>query len=437
MHGLRILEATRRATATVLDWLGSAVSVRTSTGQRYGGAAALIGVALVLRMLIGPLDAGIQYVTFFPAVALAAVICGFWPGIVAALIGTALATVLFWPPYAAVDFGFSGRMMLSNTVFLLDALVVCSAVEALHRVHHRLTESESGRRLAGLVYRTATDGVVVTDEQGVIVAVNPAFTDITGFAADEAIGHSTAILRSGLHDGAFFGDMWTKLRRDGVWTGELWNRRKNGKAYLQALHIESIGEAPALPRRYVGVFHDATDAPRGNHPARTVSSCGVDLCRDALTALPNRALMLDRLELAVARARRASQRLVFAVLDIDGFDGVNRALGYRVGDRLLQEVAERLQSNLRGGDTVARIDDDLFALLLENVANPMDSETLVANQLAAIAQPMALEGHAVRVTATAGLATFPDDAHESGELVQRARAALREARAGKRGSIVS
>lgn len=418
-----------------LDRLGNAVAVRGNPGQRFGGAAGLIGIALVLRMLIGPLDAGIQYVTFFPAVALASVIGGFWPGMLAAALSTALATVLFWPPYVALDFAFSGRMLLSNTVFMLDAVIVCSAVEALHRVHHRLADSEYGRRLTSLVYRAASDGVVVTDARGVILAVNPAFTDITGYSAEEALGRTTAMLNSGLHDSSFFSDMWSRLQGEGAWAGELWNRRKNGAAYLQSLRIESIDDAAALPRRYVAVFHDATYAPRGPHPERKPALYGADLCRDALTALPNRALLLDRLELAVARARRARQCLVLAVINIDGFDALNRSMGFDVGDRLLQEVAERLQSGLRGGDTVARIDGDLFAVLLENVAHADDCHALLVQQLAAIAQPMALGGRAVHVTATAGLAAFPDDARESGELVQCARIALQSARSTQRGSF--
>ncbi len=418
-----------------LDRLGSAVSVRGNAGGRFSGAAALIGIALVVRMLIGPLDAGIQYVTFFPAVALAAVIGGFWPGMLAAALGTALATVLFWPPYVALDFAFSGRMLVSNTVFVLDAAIVCSAVEALHRVHHRLADSEYGRRLASLVYRAATDGVVVTDARGVILAVNPAFTHITGYSAEEALGRTTAILRSGLHDSSFFSDMWSRLQREGAWAGELWNRRKNGAAYLQSLRIECIEDAAHLPRRYVGVFHDAIDSPRAVHPERRPGLCATDLCRDALTALPTRALLLDRLELAVARARRTRQHLVLAVIDIDGFGALNRTMGFDVGDRVLQEVAERLQSALRGGETVARIDGDLYAVLLENVAPGDDFHALIAQQLAAIAQPMAVGGHAVHVTATAGFAVFPDDAHESGELVQCARIALQSARDAKRGSL--
>ncbi len=435
MHGCRFLNAPERKFHAALDRLGNTVAKGLHWQRRYGGAAALVGVALVIRMLIGPLDAGIQYVTFFPAVALAAVIGGFWPGILAAVLATTLGTVLFWPPYAALDFAFDGHMVLSNTVFMLDTCIVCAAIEALHRAHHRLTASEHGRRMAAMVCREAADGVVVTDARGIILAVNPAFTNITGYNADEALGRSAAMLGSGLHARPFFNAMWLRLQGEGAWSGDMWNRRKNGAAYLQSMHIECIDDAPTRSRRYVAVFQDIHDATRGTHHENKATPRGHRLCRDPLTALPNSALLQDRLDLAMARARRLRQSLTLALFNIDGFNAVNKAMGYDIGDRLLQEVAERLQSNLRSSDTVARLEGDLFAVLLENMMKTKDWQTPIVHQLATIAQPMALAGHAIRVTATAGFAIFPIDARESRELMHHARAALDAARAGQRGSF--
>ena len=286
--------------------------------------------------------------------------------------------------------------------------------------------SEEELRLAATVFHNTAEGVMVTDAEGCIISVNPAFTDITGYASEEALGQNPKLLRSDRHAPEFYRSLWDALKWRGRWQGEIWNRRKDGAAYLEWLTINRIDDSAGVPIRYVAVFHDVTELRQKDEYIRHLAF------HDALTSLPNRALMQDRLQHALQRARREGTRLAVAFLDLDRFKAVNDALGHDVGDLLLMEVAHRIKGRLRAADTVARMGGDEFVILMEDVQATQDCTCLAQELLADIARPMLLCGHLVEIGASMGLAFFPEDGADSVDLMKRADMAMYAAKSAGR-----
>lgn len=657
---------------------------RRNTYRQYLYVLALTAFALLARLAMAPLDGGIQYVTFFPVVAISAVIGGFWPGLASALISVTLATYLFWPPYQVFTFDFQRQTVLSNAVFLLDAVLVCASIEAMHRYYYRfvdmleerkqmeavlrngqqdlnraqkvahigswrinirsgellwseeshrifgipegtpltyntlltavhpedrahvdrkwkaallgepydiehriladgkvrwvrergelefdaqgtllggfgtvedisekrlaaaalavrerefhtladnipdyilrcdlegrvlyanramerlvghqaaellgktcessfpdgqfsafgdairrvgaagqstdfeqvlvgpdgeprhlsirlvaeldsngkpasvlavgrdLTEqkkAEEDLRLAASVFHNSAEGVLVTNAVGTIVSVNPAFTEITGYTEDEALGRKPSLLRSDRHGPEFYRAMWKALSREACWQGEIWNRKKNGEAYLEWLSINRINNSEGKPIRYVSVFHDTTELWRKDERIRHLAF------HDALTGLPNRALMQDRLQHSIERARREGRLLSVTFIDLDRFKIVNDTLGHDVGDQLLQEVATRIQSRLRAMDTVARLGGDEFVVLMEDLDEAGECATLAQELIREISRPMSIRGHAVEIGASMGIALFPEDGADHLELMKHSDMAMYAAKSAGR-----
>jgi diguanylate cyclase (GGDEF)-like protein/PAS domain S-box-containing protein len=421
--------ATPDAAARLLEAVSLLIPKQQRLLRSYALAVILTGLALLIRLVIAPLDGGIQYVTFFPAMALSAVVGGLAGGLLSAAIGVTLATWLFWAPFGEVTFAFANSMLLSNTVFLVDAVLVSGSIEAMHRLYRRYMKAEQGLKLAASVFENAIEGVMVTDAAGVILAVNPAFTDITGYTADEAIGQTPRLLRSDHQEPGFYRSMWETLVAKGRWQGELWNRRKDGAAYLVLLTINVIKDQDAQSIRYVGMFHDVTVQRERDAEIRHLAF------HDALTGLPNRALIQDRFDHALARASRDGSRLAAVFVDLDGFKGVNDALGHDIGDLLLQEVARRIKARVRAMDTVARIGGDEFVILLEDVVNEEDCAALAVDVIAAISEPMRLRGCIARVGASIGIAMFPRHGSDGAELMKAADSAMYAAKAAGRNTF--
>ena len=293
----------------------------------------------------------------------------------------------------------------------------------------KVRERAGKLRLAASVFDNTSEGVLVADENSNIISVNQAFTDITGYQALEAVGEKTSLLKSDRHDAAFYRDMWATLLERGRWQGEIWNRRKNGEAYLEWLTINRIPAEHDFPVNYVAVFHDITEQRRKDERIRHLAF------HDALTGLPNRALFQDRLQHAVARAQREGSRLSVTFIDLDGFKAVNDGLGHDVGDLLLMEVADRIRSRLRRDvDTVARLGGDEFVVLMEDLRDADACACLAGEIIADIARPMELKGHTVRVGASMGMAFFPDDGRDALELMKRADTAMYAAKAAGKGT---
>ncbi|HXE39086.1 MAG TPA: PAS domain S-box protein [Azonexus sp.] len=286
--------------------------------------------------------------------------------------------------------------------------------------------AEEELRLAASVFHNSAEGVLVTDAASTIVSVNPAFSEITGYTEGEALGQTPSLLRSDRHGPEFYRAMWEALGRERRWQGEIWNRKKSGEAYLEWLTINRIDDHTGTPVRYVSVFHDITEMRRKDERIHHLAF------HDALTGLPNRTLMLERLQHAVKRSQRENTRLAVTFIDLDRFKGVNDALGHDVGDLLLQEVAHRIKGRLRAMDTVARLGGDEFVVLMEDLREAGDCACLAQDLIAEVARPMQLLGHRVEIGASMGMAFFPEDGNDPLELMKCADMAMYAAKSAGR-----
>jgi diguanylate cyclase (GGDEF)-like protein/PAS domain S-box-containing protein len=272
------------------------------------------------------------------------------------------------------------------------------------------------------VFEVSNDGIIIADADSNIVEVNPAFTALTGYSHDEVLGKNPRILSSGKQSREFYEDMWKALTGTGYWEGELWNRRKDGVAYLAKLFIYTLKDSHNRVVNLIGVFSDITQSKA------ELETVAHHAQHDFLTNLPNRLLFRDRFEQQVARARRNKRKFAVMYLDLDRFKPVNDKLGHQIGDQLLVAVAGRLKLQVREIDTVSRLGGDEFAILLSEVMTRNDVTNLAEKILTALSQPYTLDGHTVNVTASLGIAMYPDDGTDMEMLMSKADAAMYKAK---------
>ena len=284
-------------------------------------------------------------------------------------------------------------------------------------------EAEEKLRLSATVIEHIADGVVVLDANGIIVAINPAFTQITGYTEAEALGKDRMLTRSGRHDQAFYDAMWQEQVEKGFWRGELWNQRKNGELYLEWLTVSAVRDSRGIATNYVGVFSDITKVKESQEKLDHLAH------HDPLTALPNRLLFHDRLQHALQRASRDSEQLALLFIDLDRFKNVNDTLGHHIGDELLKQVAKALQDRLREGDTLARLGGDEFIVLLEDIENQFGASQVAEKLVQMFEQPFMVAGHELFVTCSVGISLFPDDAADLNMLIRNADVAMYQAKA--------
>ena len=285
---------------------------------------------------------------------------------------------------------------------------------------------EREQQLAAAITENVLDGIVVTDVRGVIQTVNPAFTEITGYGADEVTGRTTAILKSDRHDREFFREMWRRLNERGQWVGEVWNRRKDGSIFPAILRISAIRDDKGASVAFASVLSDISERKQQEERLTRMAY------HDALTRLPNRILLLDRMSQAIALAGREGGRLALLFLDLDGFKGVNDTLGHATGDLLLQGAADRLLGCVRESDTVSRLGGDEFAILLQEVNGGHDAQRVADKVLEVLREPFELKGERARVSGSIGIALYPDDGLDARLLLKHADEAMYRAKhAGK------
>jgi diguanylate cyclase (GGDEF)-like protein/PAS domain S-box-containing protein len=272
--------------------------------------------------------------------------------------------------------------------------------------------------LAASVFENSLNGVIITDSEKRIVEVNPAFTRITGYSREEAVGQTPRFLFSGRQDAAFYAAMWAEISASGHWQGEIWNRHKNGEIFPEELSIVAVKDDEGAVTHYIGIFRDISRIKAQEAQLRHLAH------HDPLTGLPNRALLADRMAVALAQAGRSGGMLAVCYLDLDGFKTVNDTWGHATGDRLLMEIAGRLSASVRGGDTVARLGGDEFALLLTNLADEEECEAALARLLQAVARPVFLDGTEISVTASIGVTLFPGDGADADTLLRHADQSL-------------
>jgi diguanylate cyclase (GGDEF)-like protein/PAS domain S-box-containing protein len=287
--------------------------------------------------------------------------------------------------------------------------------------------SEERLHLAASVFTYAREGIVITDAEGNIIEVNDAFSRITGYGREEVIGRNPRVLKSGRQDKNFYAAMWHDLIENAYWSGEIWNRRKNGEVYAEMLTISAVHDAQGNIRHYVALFSDITSLKEHELQLEHIAHY------DALTMLPNRVLLADRLQQAMAQVQRRGQPLAVAYLDLDGFKAINDNHGHEAGDQLLVAIAARMKQVLREGDTLARLGGDEFVAVLLDLADIHGSEPILARLLQAAAQPVHTGDLALQVSVSLGISFYPQaDDVDADQLLRQSDQAMYQAKlAGK------
>jgi diguanylate cyclase (GGDEF)-like protein/PAS domain S-box-containing protein len=321
--------------------------------------------------------------------------------------------------YEIID--FENRWRRSDGSYRYLQWRVVASEDLLYGVARDVTEQKRLERKlhqAAAVFENTTESVVVTDPNANVLAVNRAFTEITGYQPHEVLGNTPRLWRSQRHDAAYYQAMWASVLETGEWRGEIWNRRKNGDVFPALLTINSVRDEAGGVVNYIAIMTDISalksTQERFEHLAH----------HDPLTDLPNRLLFNARLEHALERARREKQRVAVMFIDLDDFKSVNDILGHPVGDELLQEAAQRLSDQLRKQDTVARLAGDEFGVILEELEYAEDAVQVAKKLLTAFDVPVRVGTHELHVTISVGISIFPGDGENATALVKNADAAM-------------
>jgi diguanylate cyclase (GGDEF)-like protein/PAS domain S-box-containing protein len=297
--------------------------------------------------------------------------------------------------------------------------------------HKHIRQYVDDLQLAATVFDASSESMIVTDADNRIITVNPAFTAITGYSLNEVLGQNPNLLSSGKQDPAFYQAMWQMLNSVGHWNGEVWNRRKNGELYAEWLSINVIFNADGSKRLHVALFSDITVRKQADELIWKHAHY------DALTQLPNRRLLLDRLEHALALNARSGRRGALLFIDLDNFKVINDTLGHDAGDMLLQQVAQRLCRCVSEGDTVARLGGDEFVVLLADVGGEdtdsrLGVESIGNKMLSVLSQPFHLGVGEHISTSSIGATLFDGNAYQVEMLLKQADIAMYQAKnAGK------
>jgi diguanylate cyclase (GGDEF)-like protein/PAS domain S-box-containing protein len=311
--------------------------------------------------------------------------------------------------------------------------LVLERTDELERSNAALRESSTELRIAATAF-DAQMGMVISDHRNVILRVNRAFTEITGYAAEEVIGKNPNILQSGRHDAAFYKDMFQHIAANGMWAGEIWNRNKDGSLYPGWLSITAVKSEANEITHYVAAFSDISERKDAENQILHLAFY------DHLTNLPNRRLLMDRLRLATAACKRHGHVSALLFIDLDNFKFVNDTLGHHIGDELLQQVAQRLTACVRDEDTVARLGGDEFVIMLEALGADTAEAAAHAEQvshkiLAVLRDPYAIDIHSCRCTASIGVAFFTAEQEDVDDLLKRADLSMYQAKANGRNTL--
>lgn len=295
---------------------------------------------------------------------------------------------------------------------------------AIERQH-----AEEERHLTDLIYQSSSEAMVVTDAQNRIITVNPAFTQMTGYTFEEAYGKSPGILKSGKHDEAFFTVMWQQILADGLWQGEVWNRRKNGELFPVWLTINTTKNKHGDITRFVALASDIS------HKMQSDELIWRQANFDFLTGLPNRYMFHDRLEQEIRTTRREGSMLALMFIDLDHFKDINDSLGHQMGDLLLVAAAERIGHCIRESDSLARLGGDEFTVILTHLYDIEDAERIAQNILTALSDSFTLGDHTVFISASVGITLYPNDSTQVSQLLSNADQAMYAAKNSGRNGV--
>lgn len=327
---------------------------------------------------------------------------------------------------SAYGFGTNwlGYVVGMVTFGLLTATLVTSLLDA--KYHDQL-------RISATAFE-AQEGIIVTDANRNILRVNRAFTTITGYSEEEVLGKNPHLLSSGRHGPAFYAAMWNSINSTGGWEGEIWNRRKDGEAYAEHLTVTAVKDSDGHITNYVANFTDITGSLAAAEKIERLAFY------DSLTHLPNRRLLIDRLQHALAHSARSHYQGALLFIDLDNFKALNDTLGHDTGDLLLQKVADRLSACVREGDTVARFGGDEFVVILEELSEqPLEAaaqaESVGEKILASLSKPYELGTHVHHSTSSIGITLFSDHDQGGEELLKQADIAMYQAKKAGRNAL--
>jgi diguanylate cyclase (GGDEF)-like protein/PAS domain S-box-containing protein len=322
--------------------------------------------------------------------------------------------------------GYAWVVFSAGLIFLARArLFRCLGIGAKLRER---TEDRERLRQAAAVFDCTREGVLVTDNKGLIVHVNRAFMAITGYQSEEVLGQRPSLFKSGHHPPAFYQAMFAALNSTGEWSGEIWNRRKSGEIYPQWQTIRVIDDEWRRRSHYVAVFSDISAIKNSEHELTHLAHY------DPLTDLPNRLLFTDRTEQALASAQAHKRGCALLMIDLDHFKMINDSLGHSIGDQLLKGVAERLKAMVGPGITLARLGGDEFAVLAESCPQMVHAAALAQRIIDGLNEPFQIDGHQLFVNISVGISLFPGDALSAEQLLRNSDSALFKAKsAGRNG----
>ena len=297
-------------------------------------------------------------------------------------------------------------------------IVLAGAVLLLFFSRHRLHLQQVRLRLAAGVFEHAREGILITDAKGTIIEANASCSMLTGYTHEELIGQTPRLMRSGKHDISFYKELWDELQAKGLWQGEIWNRRKDGELYAQLTSISSIRNERGAVSNYIGLLTDITNQKLNQDSLERMAYY------DALTGLPNRLLLADRMQQAIARCSRHNTLLAVCYIDLDNFKPINDRWGHGAGDSLLIEVARRLTNCLRQDDTVSRLGGDEFVILIGDLPDIGECNQTLVRISDALAMPFQIENETASVSASIGVTLYPSDSHDPDTLLRHADQAM-------------
>lgn len=288
---------------------------------------------------------------------------------------------------------------------------------------------EEQLKLAARLFDGSNQAMLITDAEARIIAVNYAFTQLTGYAKEEVVGQNPRIMQSGRHDAAFYQQMWATIKQEGHWRGDVWDRHKSGRLYPKFLSISALKNERGQITNYAGIFYEISERKAFEEKLDFLAHY------DMLTGLPNRCLLLDRLKLATELVAREGVRMGVLYLDLDGFKSINDTLGHDAGDALLKMAAQRMKGCVRAVDTVARIGGDEFVIIVPDIRHIEDVAGIARKVLAALSQPYELNGAPVIAKPSIGISVYPDDHIDGAVLLKHADAAMYEVKQTRRGGF--
>jgi diguanylate cyclase (GGDEF)-like protein/PAS domain S-box-containing protein len=324
-------------------------------------------------------------------------------------------------PSIELSLGLVGDKPISVQMASVPSRSTSGELESCRMAFIDVTErklAELKLRLASKALENAQEGIMLTDADRKILAVNPAFSKASGYPAEEVIGLTPSILKSGRHDDEYYRKMEAALQTDGGWQDEIWNRNKNGELYPEWLNIKVIKNENGEVDSYVGIFSGLANQVEMKKRLYELAYY------DELTGLSNRNLLYDRLHHELLQSKRSGSLMAVLFVDLDLFKVINDTYGHEVGDKVLKEAAGRLVGCIREGDTLSRLGGDEFVAILKDIESESVAELVASRMVSALASPLMIDGHELLVTVSVGISIHPDDGDEVSVLLRHADTAM-------------